>query len=64
MCDVLDRIEAKGEIKGAIKEAIRLYHEEMNLLPSEIEKKIMVRFSLSKAEAENYIIEALGVQPA
>lgn len=64
MCDVLDRIEAKGEIKGAIKEAIRLYHEEMNLLPSEIEKKIMVRFSLSKAEAENYIIETLGVQPA
>ena len=59
MCDVLDRIEsrgeARGEIRGAIKEAIRLYHEEMNLLPTEIERIIMIRFSLSEEEAENIL---------
>lgn len=68
MCDVLDRIEARGEargeIRGAIKEAIRLYHEEMNLLPSEIERKIMTRFSLSEEEAGKFIEETLGLQPA
>ena len=43
MCEVLDRVEAKGkaigEKNGAIKEAVRIYHDEMNLSPIDIEKK-------------------------
>ena len=38
-------------------EAIRIYHEEMNLMPSEIIGKIMSRFSLDKEEAENLLRE-------
>ena len=68
MCEVLDRVEAKGKAKGeaigekngAIKEAIRIYHDEMNLSPIEIEKKIMARFTLEQSEAEKYVVETLG----
>ena len=64
MCEFLDRVEARGEARGEIKGAIRIYHEEMNLLPSEIIKKIMVRFGLEEADAEKYVEETLGLQLA
>ena len=64
MCEVLDRVEAKGkaigEKNGAIKEAVRIYHDEMNLSPIDIEKKIMARFKLEQSEAERYVEETLG----
>ena len=68
MCEVLDRVEARGKAKGeaigekngAIKEAVRIYHDEMNLSPIEIEKKIMARFTLEQSEAERYVEETLG----
>ena len=68
MCDVLDRVEARGEIRGEargeIKGAIKIYRDEMNLMPTEIIRKIMVRFNLEKAEAEKYVEETLGLQLA
>ena len=64
MSEVLDRVEAKGkaigEKNGAIKEAVRIYHDEMNLSPIDIEKKIMARFKLEQSEAERYVEETLG----
>ena len=60
MCDVLDRVEARGEIKGTIK----LYRDEMDLKPVEITKRIMDRFSLDKDSAEKYVEEILGTQLA
>lgn len=53
------RIGRKEEIKTAIK----IYREEMNMPPSEIEKKIMERFHLTKGEAEKHIAEALRAEP-
>lgn len=64
MCEVLDRVEARGEIRGEIKGVIKLYHDEMNLLPSEIVDKIILRFSLGKNEAEKYVEETLGLELA
>ena len=61
---VLDRVEARGEIRGEIKGVIKLYHDEMNLLPSEIVDKIILRFSLGKNEAEKYVEETLGLELA
>ena len=55
--------EARGKAIGEIIGAIRLYHDEMNLMPAEIIKKIMVRFNLKRAEAEKYVEETLGLQP-
>ena len=67
MCEFLDRVEARGEARGArkgIEEAIKIYHDEMNLPPADIIKKIMTRFSLEQSEAEKYIEETLGLQMA
>jgi len=50
--------------EGAIIEAIKLYHDEMNLTPTEIEKKIIARFNLEKSEAEKYVEETLNLHPA
>ena len=58
MCEVLDRVEAIGEIKGAI----RIYREEMNLSPSEIVEKVVSKFALDEAEAWEYVKAAMGVQ--
>ena len=52
----------KGLQEGAICEAITLYHEEMNLTPTEIILKIMTRFGLKKNEAEKYVVETLGLK--
>lgn len=72
MCEWLDQVEAasraegmaKGMAKGEIIGTIKLYHDEMHLMPSEIIGKIMDRFSLDKEEAEKYVAEALGLQMA
>ena len=56
--------EARGRAAGEIIGAIKLYRDEMNLLPSEIITKIMTRFGLEKAAAEKYVEEALGLQLA
>ena len=65
MCDALRDLmkdefietEKRGEARGAIKEAIKIYHDEMHLMPSEIVDKIMIRFTLEKDEAERYVEE-------
>ena len=54
--------EARGISIGEINGAIKIYHEEMGLSPSEIKKKIMGRFSLDKESAEEYITKALKVE--
>ena len=72
MNEWLDRVEAasraegmaKGMAKGEIIGAIKLYRDEMHLTPVEITGKIMARFSLEKEEAEKYVAEVLGLQPA
>ena len=72
MCEVLDRVEAKGiaigeargEARGEIKGSIKLYRDEMDLKPVEITKRIMARFSLDKDSAEKYVEEILGTQLA
>ena len=54
--------EGRSEgIKEGIKEAIKIYREEMKMPPSEIEKRIMERFHLTKGEAEKHIAETLGI---
>ena len=66
MNEWLDRIEAnsmkKGMEKGEIIGSIRLYHDEMHLLPSDIVDRIMCRFSLDKDKAEEYVVEVLGIE--
>ena len=66
MCEVLDRVEAigmeKGEKKGEIKGAIRIYREEMNLSPAEIVRKLVTKFTLDEKEAWEYVNTAMDVQ--
>ena len=50
--------EARGEIKGVIQ----FCHDEMDLMPSDIKKKIMDRFSLDEETAEKYVEETLELQ--
>ena len=68
MCEFLDRVEARGEARGVaigeIRGAIKIYCEEMNLPPSEIVRKIMLRFSLERSAAEKYVEEPSGLPPA
>ena len=71
MNEWLDRVEAasraegmaKGMAKGEIIGAIKLYRDEMHLMPVEITEKIMERFCLEREEAEKYVAEVLGLQP-
>ena len=71
MNEWLDRVEAasreegmaKGMAKGEIIGAIKLYRDEMHLMPVEITGKIMGRFCLEREEAEKYVAEVLGLQP-
>ena len=68
MCNLADGIYEygleEGQMKGEIKGAIKLYHDEMNLLPSQIVPKIMNRFNLTQKEAEKYVEAALGLELA
>ena len=52
----------RGEARGEIKGAIRLYHEEMHLQPKAIIEKIITRFNLPREEAEKYVEETLGLE--
>ena len=52
--------ELTGERRGAIREAITIYDNELDLSPSEIITKIMNRFSLTKESAEQYVESTLG----
>lgn len=65
MCNLGDGILEygfnKGEARGAIKEAIKLYRDELELMPAEIISKIMMRFNLGRDEAEKYVEEVLGL---
>ena len=67
MNEWLDRVEAasreEGMAKGEIIGAIKLYRDEMHLMPVEITGKIMGRFCLEREEAEKYVAEVLGLQP-
>ena len=56
--------EARGEARGEVKGAIKLYRDEMHLMPAEITQKIMARFGLRLDEAEKYVEETLGLQLA
>ena len=56
--------EARGEARGEVKGAIKLYRDEMHLMPAEITQKIMARFDLRLDEAEKYVEETLGMQLA
>ena len=58
MKEEFEMTEARGEVKGAIK----LYRDEMHLMPAEITQKIMARFDLKRDEAEKYVEETLGLQ--
>ena len=62
MCEVLDRVEARGEARGEIKGTIKFCRDETDLKPVEITKKIMERFSLDKDSAEKYVEEIFGTQ--
>ena len=66
MCEVLDRVEARGiaigEPRGEIKGTIKIYFDETDLRLVEITKKIMDRFSLDKDSIEKYVEEILGIQ--
>ncbi len=62
MCEVLDQIEARGIRHGEIKGFVLLYSEEMHLMPEDIVRKIMQRFSLDSNTAEKYVEETLGLQ--
>ena len=70
MCDALRDLmkdefikeRNEGRVEGEIKGVILLYHDEMNLNPSEIILKIMNRFNLKKEIAEKYVEETLGSQ--
>ena len=44
-----------------IKEFIKMCSDDLKMSPSEIEKKIMRGFQLTKDEAEKYITETLGI---
>ena len=39
-----------------------MYRDEMNLTPTEIFKKIMMRFDLGKEEAEDFVEKILGLE--
>ena len=52
----------RGEARGEIKGAIRLYHEEMHLQPKIIIEKIITRFNLPREDAEKYVEETLGLE--
>lgn len=52
----------KGETRGEIRGAVKLYHEELHLSPSEIVKRIGSRYNLTKEEAEKYVEETLNLE--
>ena len=62
MKEEFEMTEARGEARGEVKGAIKLYRDEMHLMPAEITQKIMARFDLRLDEAEKYVEETI-VEP-
>ena len=50
---------AEGRVEGEIIGAIKLYNDELGLIPEEIVSRIAERFSLEKNVAERYVGETL-----
>ena len=50
---------AEGRAEGEIIGAIKLYHDELSLVPEEIVSRIAVRFSLREDIAEQYVEDTL-----
>ena len=53
----------EGLTEGEIRGAVQLYHDEMNLSPVDIIRKIKIRYNLDESEAEKYVEETLNLQP-
>jgi len=51
----------EAEARGAIKEAIKIYHDDLHLSPMMVLQKIIYRFSLQETDARKYVEETLGV---
>ena len=64
MCNLSDGIFNSGISIGAIREAIKIYDDEMHLTPGEIIAKITVRFGLEEKDATKYVEETLDLQTA
>ena len=56
-----NEMRAEGRAEGEIIGAIKLYHDELGLIPEEIVNRIAVRFSLEKDVAERYVGEILSL---
>ena len=63
MKEEFEKTEARGFAKGEIRGAIKLYRDEMELMPAEIIGRIMSRYNLQPDVAEKYVEETLGLQP-
>ena len=50
---------AEGKAEGEIIGAIKLYHDELGLVPEEIVSRIAARFSLREDAAKKYVEETL-----
>ena len=50
---------AEGKAEGEIIGAIKLYRDELGLVPEEIVSRIAARFSLREDTAEKYVEETL-----
>ena len=61
MCEVLDRVEARGEARGRIIGTVQTY-DRMGVSPADIIKNIMREFDLNQKTAEEYVEEILGIQ--
>ena len=58
MTILFDEAEARGEATGEIKGSVRTYNE-IGVLPSDIIKRLMSRFSLKEEEARAYVESTL-----
>ena len=61
MCEVLDRVEARGEARGRIIGTVQTY-DRMGFSPIDIIKNIMQEFDLDRKTAEEYVEEILGIR--
>lgn len=61
MCEVLDRVEARGEARGRIIGTVQTYNR-MGVSPADIIKNIMREFDLNQKTAEEYVEEILGIR--
>ena len=65
MCEVLDRVEARGEVRGEARGRIIgtvQTYDRMGVSPIDIIKNIMQEFDLDRKTAGEYVEEILGIQ--